>query len=336
MDLDKLAKPYLKDLNPYQPGKPIEQVQRERGMKTPFAKLASNENPYPPHERIRSALVAAIDEANRYPESGAPDLTNAIAAYLGVDPAEVFVGNGTNEIIDLLVRAFVAPDENCVFSSLSFTIYRIICKQCDVKGIEVPHRDFGHDLDAMAAAVDDKTKIVFLCNPNNPTGTHNTADATARFLGRIPENVLVVFDQAYLEYVTAPDYPDVYALRRQRPSIISLRTFSKIYSLAGLRIGYGVADAAVVDILNKTRQPFNVNRLAQAAALAALECRDEFGAYLEENGRERDRVRAEMLALGFECPPSQTNFLFVVPTGAPGNLCVRFEELGIIVRPCVQ
>ncbi len=336
MDLDKLAKPFLKNLTPYRPGKPIEQVQREKGVTTPFAKLASNENPYPPKERIRAALIEAIDEVNRYPESGAPDLAKALASYLDVTPAEIFVGNGTNEIIDLLVRAFVEPDENCVFSSLSFVVYKIICRQCNVAGVEVPQKNFRHDLDAMAEVVDRKTKIVFVCNPNNPTGTYLTAEEITRFLARIPEDVLIVFDQAYLEYVTAPDYPDVYQLRKGRPSIISLRTFSKIYSLAGLRIGYAVADAAVVDILNRTRQPFNVNRLAQEAALAALECRNDFGPYLEENARECERLRKEMLAMGFQCPPSQTNFLFVMPTGAPDDICVHLEDLGIIVRPCVQ
>jgi histidinol-phosphate aminotransferase len=146
----------------------------------------------------------------------------------------------------------------------------------------------------------------------------------------------VVFDQAYLEYVSAPDYPDVYSLREDRANLVSLRTFSKIYSLAGLRIGYAVADPVVVGALNKMRQPFNVNRMAQAAALAALDCRDEFGAYLEENSSERERLRNAMLEMGFECPPSQTNFLFVVPRGAPDNICGRLEDLGVIVRPCLQ
>ncbi|UCH82870.1 MAG: histidinol-phosphate transaminase [Candidatus Latescibacterota bacterium] len=336
MDLDKLAKPFLKNLNPYKPGKPIEQVQREKGITTPLSKLASNENPYPPHEKIRSAMTEAIKEINRYPESGAPDLTDRVAVVLNVGTDEVFVGNGTNEIIDLLIRAFVKSDENCVFSAFSFVVYKIICKQCDVEGVEVADRDYRHDLDAMAKAVNDKTKIVFVCNPNNPTGTYNTAGEIDEFLSRIPEDVLVVFDQAYYEYVSASDYPDVYTLRRKRPSIISLRTFSKIYSLAGLRIGYAIADSKVVEILNKMRQPFNVNRMAQAAAQAALECRGEFGAYLEENKRECDRLRKEMLDLGFECPPSQTNFLFVRPAGAPDNICERLEDLGVIVRPCVQ
>ncbi|UCG50614.1 MAG: histidinol-phosphate transaminase, partial [Candidatus Latescibacterota bacterium] len=336
MNPGKLAKPFLNDINPYKPGKPMEQVQRERGITTPLVKLASNENPYPPHETIRQALIKAIDGINRYPESGAPDLTTRIANLLDVEPEEVFVGNGTNEIIDLLVRAYVEPDENTVFSALSFVIYKLVSKQCGVGGIEVPSKDYRHDLPAMAQAVNKKTKIVFLCNPNNPTGTVNSADEVESFLSNVPDNVLVVFDQAYLEYVDTADYPDVYSLRKKRNTIISLRTFSKTFSLAGLRIGYAIADKEVVEILNKMRQPFNVNRLAQAAALAALECRDELSGYIDETIRERERIRNEIISLGCECPSSQTNFLFVIPKPGAENVCRHLEDLGIIVRPCEQ
>jgi histidinol-phosphate aminotransferase len=336
MDLDKLAKPFLRNITPYKPGKPIEQLQRERGITITPAKLASNENPYPPRKKIRDALVSAIDDVNRYPESGAPELTNRLAHMLGIPPSEIFIGNGTNEIIDLLVRAYVEPEENTVYSSLSFVIYKLVSMQCGVGGIEVPARDFKHDLPAMARAVNDRTKIVFVCNPNNPTGTYNTAGEIDAFLDAIPERVLVVFDQAYLEYVNAPDYPDSLALRKKRESVVALRTFSKVYSLAGLRIGYAIADRRVVEILNKTRQPFNVNRLAQAAALAALECRDELDGYVRETVRERERIRTEMLKMGCECPPSQTNFLFVVVKGFSGDICGGLEDLGIIVRPTGQ
>jgi histidinol-phosphate aminotransferase len=336
MNLERLAKPFLKDLVPYKPGKPIEQLQREKGVAVTPAKLASNENPYPPHPKVRAALVSAMDEANRYPESGAPDLTERLASFLSVSPSEVFVGNGTNEIIDLLVRAYVEPDENTVYSALSFVIYKLVSKQCGVRGIEVPARGYGHDLAAMAKAVNDKTKIVFLCNPNNPTGTYNTAREVESFLSDLPDHLLVVFDQAYLEYVTAPDYPETQALRKKREGIVSLRTFSKVYSLAGLRIGYAVADPRVVEILNKMRQPFNVNRLAQAAAMAALECRGELAGYLKETIEERENMRRAMLEMGCECPPSQTNFIFVVVKDFTGDICGGLEDLGVIVRPMGQ
>jgi len=336
MDLNRLAKPFLKDLTPYKPGKPIEQLQRERGITVSPAKLASNENPYAPHRKIRDALVAAIDDVNRYPESGAPGLTDKLAGLLGVSRSEIFIGNGTNEIIDLLVRAYVEPDENTVYSSLSFVIYKLVSMQCGVGGIEVPARDFKHDLPAMARAVNDRTKIVFVCNPNNPTGTYSTTSEIASFLDALPEHVLVVFDQAYLEYVNAPDYPDSLALRRKRESVIALRTFSKVYSLAGLRIGYAIADRRVVEILNKMRQPFNVNRLAQTAAAAALDCRNDLDGYVKETVRERERMRSEMLKMGCECPPSQTNFLFVIVKEFSGDICGGLEDLGIIVRPTGQ
>ena len=336
MDLDKLAKPFLMDLRPYSPGKPIELVMRERGITVPPIKLASNENPYPPYEKIRNALVAAIDGINRYPESGAPDLSDGIAKLWDIDSGEVFVGNGTNEIIDLLIRAFVEPGENTVFSSLSFAIYKLISMQCGVEGIEVPCADYKHDLPAIAAAITPRTKIVFVCNPNNPTGTYNTTEELEVFLEKVADDVLVVVDQAYLEYVSCDDYPDIVAIRKSKANVISLRTFSKVYSLAGLRIGYAIADKKVVGILNKMRQPFNVNRLAQAAALAALECRDELSRYTAENVRERDRVRDAILDIGCECPPTQTNFLFVIVKGTAGDVSSKLENLGIIVRPMGQ
>jgi histidinol-phosphate aminotransferase len=336
MDLDKLAKPFLAGLTPYKPGKPLEQVQREKGITVPLAKLASNENPYPPHEKVRRALIASVDEVNRYPESGAPDVTDKIAATMKIDPSEVFVGNGTNEIIDLLIRAYIEPDENCVYSALSFVIYKLVAKQCGVGGIEVPGVDLRHDLSAMAKAVNDKTKMVFVCNPNNPTGTYNSADETRSFLADLPEDVLVVFDQAYLEYVDAPDYPDTLALRGAREGIVSLRTFSKLYSLAGLRIGYAIADRRVVEILNKMRQPFNVNRMAQAAAAAALDCRGDLQGQIEETIRERKRVLEGLAEMGCRCPGSQTNFLFVILDESSTDICARLEELGIIVRPTSQ
>ena len=336
MDLDKLVRPFLKDLTPYKPGKPIEQVQREKGIVVPLIKLASNENPYPPHEKIRHALISSIGNANRYPESGAPDLTDKIAGTMNVHPSQVFVGNGTNEIIDLLIRAYVEREENCVYSALSFVIYKLVAKQCGVGGIEVPSVDLKHDLRAMAKAVNEKTKIVFVCNPNNPTGTYNSAAEVDAFLADLPDNVLVVFDQAYLEYVNAPDYPDTMALLRKRNGVVSLRTFSKLYSLAGLRIGYAIADERVVEILNKMRQPFNVNCLAQAAAVAALECRADLQGQIEETIRERQRVRNGLIEMGCRCPDSQTNFLFVMADGPSEDICARLENLGVIVRPTAQ
>ena len=333
VDLDRLAKPFLRDITPYKPGKPIEQAQREHGENLRIAKLASNENPYPPVDRIKQAVISALESSNRYPESGAPELTAKLADTHGVPADEVFVAHGTNEILDLLIRAYVEPDENCVFSQLSFIIYNLICQQCGVGRVEVPCREYTHDLSAMAKAINGKTKIVLVCNPNNPTATYNSTDQVQALLEQASDHTLVVFDEAYHEFVRASDYPDSLALRKRYQNLVILRTFSKFQSLAGLRVGYAIADPRVVGILHRVRQPFNVNRLAQAAAMAALECRSELDGVLDEIIRERDAVREQILALNCVCPPSQTNFLFVVPPDHCGNVCARLEEQGIIVRP---
>jgi len=333
VDLDKIAKPYLKTLVPYKPGKPIEQLRREIGFEGEIAKLASNENPYPPLEPIRRAIIEELDRVQRYPESGAPDLTARLAELHQVSTDEIIVANGTNEILELLIRGYVDHDENVVFSELSFAIYKLIAMQCDVSHIEVPQRDYTHDLVAMAEAVTDKTKIVFVCNPNNPTSTYNNAEDVNRFLAALPDNLLVVMDEAYYDFVNVDDYPDSMALRKNHENIVILRTFSKCHSLAGIRIGYAVADPRVVAALHSLRQPFNVNRLAQAAALAAIDCREELNAFINETISELSRMREELLAMGCTCPPSQTNFLFVVPDERSEKVYHRLEAEGIIVRP---
>ena len=333
MDFEKLAKPFLQKIVPYTPGKPIEQLERERNLDRPAAKLASNENPYPPHDAIKQAVLQAMDSANRYPESGSPEVTELLAGKHGVTPGEVFVANGSNEIIELLIRAYVGADERTMFSQLSFAIYAIVSTQCAVEPVQVPYRNYTHDLEAMADAIDARTKLIFVCNPNNPTATYNTAAEVKAFLDRVPDDVLVVLDEAYHEFVDADDYPDSKALRAEYPNLIVFRTFSKYFSLAGVRIGYAIAHPSIVASLHKLRQPFNVNRLAQAAAIAALGVSDTLRPYVEETIRERRRLREAVLALGWECPPSQTNFVFAVPTGFDGNVTGLLEEQGIIVRP---
>jgi histidinol-phosphate aminotransferase len=332
MDIDRLARDFLKNIKTYKPGKPIEVVQRERNTTSAFIKLASNENPNPIHPRVRDAVIAMLAQANRYPESSCYHLVRALAEHVGVGNDEIFVGNGSNEIIDLLVRAFVDPGEKVVFPTPSFVIYGMVCRISGVEGIAVPCRDFKLDLPAMSEAVDAATKIVFLCNPNNPTGTYFSKDEMDEFLASIPDALLVVMDEAYFEYVRAADYPDSIALRRERNTIVTLRTFSKMYSLAGLRVGYAVADPKVVQALHKVRQPFNVNRLAQAAAAAALECADEIKAGVEQTIAEREAVRRKVLDLGCKCPPSETNFLYVVPPPFEDDICERLLDHGVIVR----
>lgn len=326
MDIEKLVKPNLRDIMVYEPGLD------EEG----YAKLSSNENPAPPHPHIVKAIVDELADANRYPPSGSPDLVDALARYLDVPQNEIMVGNGTNEIIDLLVRAVVQDDENVVYPVPSFIVYGLVCKQCDVGGIGIECKDYRLDLPAMRAAVNDKTRIVFICNPNNPTATYVTADEVNTFLDGLREDILVVMDEAYYDYVDVDDYPNSMALRQKRNTIIVMRTFSKFYSLAGIRIGYAIADPAVVKVLHQIRQPFNVNRLAQIAAMAALEVADELRPLAKETIDERRRVREVMLSLGMACPPSQTNFVFVDLDDKTVNLFKELYARGVVVRPMGQ
>lgn len=322
MDIDRFVRPAIRDIQRYEPGEDH-----------PGAiKLSSNENPRPPHPKIVAAVVATLAEANRYPESGSPELVRALAARHGVGADEVMVGNGSNEIIDLLVRAFVAPDENVVYPVPSFIVYGLIAKVCGVRATGVPCRDYRLDLPAMRAAMDEKTRMVFVCNPNNPTSTYVTAREVDAFLQSVPEDVFVVMDEAYVDYVDAADYPDSLALRRGRDGLIVLRTFSKFFAVAGIRVGYAIAHPAVVATLHKVRQPFNVSRLAQAAGLAALECAAELKPFATETIAERARVRAALLALGLACPPSQTNFVFADLGDADVDLFEELARRGVVVR----
>lgn len=322
VDINRYLRPYLRDIERYKPG------EDHAGA----IKLSSNENPRPPHPKIVAAVTEALKRANRYPVSGSPELTRAIAAHHGVSPGEIMVGNGSNEIIDLLVRAFVAPDEKVVFPVPSFIVYALIVRICGCEGVAVPCRDYRLDLTAMRRAVDEKTRMVFICNPNNPTSTYVTAADVDSFLRDLPDDVFVLMDEAYIDYVDAPDFPDSMALRQARDGLVILRTFSKFFAVAGIRVGYAIADPRIVDALHKMRQPFNVNRLAQAAGMAALECAAELAPMARETIAERRRVREGVLDLGLTCPPSQTNFLFVDLGDQDFDLFEAMAARRVIVR----
>lgn len=326
MEIEKLVRPHLRDIMVYEPGLD------EEG----YAKLSSNENPRGPHPHVVEAVMKAVKNANRYPLSGSPQLVAALAEYYGVSAAEIMVGNGTNEIIDLLVRAFVRRDENVVHPVPSFIVYPLVAKQCEIKAVGVDCKDFRLDLPGMRAAVDDKTRVVFICNPNNPTSTYNTAAEVNTFLDGLREDILVVMDEAYFDYVDAPDYPDSMKLRKDWKTIVVLRTFSKFYALAGARVGYTISDPAVVKALHQIRQPFNVNIVAQAAGLAALEVVDVLKPLARETIEERQRVREVMLELGLVCPPSQTNFVFVDLGERTVDLFEALYGEGVVVRRMEQ
>ena len=322
MDLEKLVKANIRDIMVYEPGEDQDK----------HVKLSSNENPLGPHPKIVAAVTDALLTANRYPASGSPRLVKALAARHGVSPREIMVGNGSNEIIDLLVRAFVADDENVVFPVPSFIVYGLIPKQCGCAAIGVDCKDYRLDLPAMKAAVNDKTRMVFICNPNNPTSTYVTRQEIDAFLDGLRDDILVVLDEAYIDYVDAADYPDSLELRKRRNSIVALRTFSKFHSIASIRVGYAIADPVVVDALHKMRQPFNVSHLAQVAAEAALECADDLAPRADEVRHERERVREALNGLGMACPPSQANFVFVDLGESDRDLFAELFDYGIIVR----
>src|SRR5574337_953286 len=259
----------ISSLVPYPPGKPIEELERELGIKGSI-KLASNENPLGPSKKAVEAVAAALSNLHRYPDGSCYYLKEKLSAFLGVPPETLIFGNGSNEIIELLVRAFLKPGDEAVMVDPSFAVYPIVIKTVGAKGRPVPLKAMRHDLKAMAKAVTKKTRLVFIANPNNPTGTIVTEKEFGRFLKEVPEDVILCVDEAYREFVRSPEFPDTLGHIREGRPILLLRTFSKIYGLAGLRIGYGVAPPRMIDYMNRVRQPFNVNSLAQVAAIAAL------------------------------------------------------------------
>ncbi|MGE5509516.1 MAG: histidinol-phosphate transaminase [Chitinophagales bacterium] len=329
--IERSARPCIFDIRPYVPGKPIEEVQRELGL-TDVIKLASNENPLGPAPRAVEALKAWAPVAHLYPDGAAFRLKERLAGLLGVGPENLVVGNGSDEIIKFLAEAFLNPGDEIVMADPTFSEYEFAALLMGARVRKVPLKENRHDLDAMAAAVTSRTKLVFLCNPNNPTGTTVPASAVEAFMAAVPPEVVVVFDQAYQEYVDEPAYADGLTYVKAGRRCIVLRTFSKIYGLAGLRIGYGVAPAGLLRVVERAREPFNVNQAAQVAALAALGDQEFVRRSRSLNLSERARLTAELERRGLSVIPSQANFVFT----ATGVDSVRlFKDLlrrGVIVR----
>ncbi len=333
LDFQALLRPGIIKTRAYVPGKPIEELQRELGLDS-IVKLASNENPEGPLPAVLEAIRLAAAGINRYPDATCYNLTQRLAAHLDVAPESLIFGNGSNEVIDILIRALISPGENVVFSEHSFIVYALTTQVHFESGIAVPLGDGDrHDLVAMAAAVNDKTKLVIICNPNNPTGTHNSAAELDTFLAAIPDQVIVAMDEAYYEYVTAGDYPETLSMLAAHPNLVILRTFSKIHSLAGLRVGYGVGHPALISELHKTRAPFNVNLLSQAAAIACLDNWHEVEGRRDRNRGQLDWMIGQLHALGLETVPSQTNFVLVRGEVNAGQVAADLLQRGVIVRP---
>jgi histidinol-phosphate aminotransferase len=309
------------------------ELQRERGL-AEVVKLASNENPHGPGQRVLEVLDRSIRELNRYPDDSAYYLHKALSKHLGLDSERIFIANGSVEILYFLAELFVNKGEEIVYAVPSFLAYSIVSQLSLGTGVPVPlGANSRHDLPAMAEAINENTKLVFVCNPNNPTGTYNTESELKDFLDRVPENVLVVVDEAYVEYVDAEDYPRTLEWLEQYPNLILLRTFSKIHSLAGLRVGYSISHPKLVDLLERGRPPFNVNSLSQVAAMAALKEEERVEWIRKENSLGRDYITKKFCEMGCEVLPSQTNFVFAFLPLDSKEIFESLLDRGVIIRP---
>jgi histidinol-phosphate aminotransferase len=323
--------PDIASLTPYVPGKPVEELERELGI-AKAVKLASNENPLGPSPKALAVLSETAKSLHRYPDGGGHKLRGALADRWKVQPEQVILGNGSDEIIGLLARTFLSPGEEAIQADQTFVIYKMEVTAAHGKPVIVPSKEGRHDLAGMAGAITPKTRLLFVCNPNNPTGTIVKADEVERLMARVPDHVVVVFDEAYYEYAESRDFPDSLAYVKQGRNAIVLRTFSKIYGLAGLRIGYGVTTAEIAGYLNRLRPPFNANSLAQQAALAALGDEEHVARSRALNQAEMGTVRRGLEALGFRPLPSETNFLFFDAGRDGREVFQALLKEGVIIR----
>lgn len=330
-DYIQLAVPGIRALQPYQPGKPIEELERELGI-TGIVKLASNENPLGASPLAVRALRGALGELHRYPDGGAFELKRALGAKLGVGTDAITVGNGSNDVLELVARAYVRPGAEVVFSQHAFAVYPLVTQAVGGRPVVVPAADYGHDLDAMRAAITPDTRMVFIANPNNPTGTWSRHDGVHRFLRGVPPEVVVVLDEAYFEFVREAQYRGGVQWLREFPNLVVTRTFSKIHGLAALRVGYGISHPQIADVLNRVRQPFNVNSLAMTAAVAALEDDEHVRASAELNQRGMRQLESAFRAMGLDYIPSAGNFISV-EVGEAARVYEALLRRGVIVRP---
>ena len=333
MELIELAPEYIRSIAPYQPGKPISELAREMGLdERKIVKLASNENPRGIGPRTRAAIEKAIGESARYPDGNGYELKLALSRRLGIDMSSIVLGNGSNDVLELVSLAFLSPGKSAVHSQHAFVVYALATQARGARGIAVPAKDYGHDLAAMAKAVAPDTSVVWIANPNNPTGTFVAAEAVENFLKQVPENVLVVLDEAYNEYLPPDVRSDTARWVKRYPNLIVTRTFSKAYGLAGLRVGYAVAHPSIADIMNRVRQPFNVSSIGLAAAAAALDDMEFVAKSYAENLQGLRQLMDGVQRLNLAYIPSFGNFL-TVHIGRANEIFRRLLRRGVIVRP---
>ena len=328
-----LSPPYVRAIAPYLPGKPISELARELGLaEADIVKLASNENPLGPSPKALAAAQDALADMALYPDGAGFALKAALSARFGIDPKQIVLGNGSNDVLDMAARAFLAPGASSVFSQHAFAVYPLATQTVGATGIVVPAKDYGHDLAAMRAAIRDDTRVVWIANPNNPTGTFLPWAEIEAFLESVPRQVLVVLDEAYGEYLPTDDRCDTLAWLGRFPNLLISRTFSKAYGLAGLRVGYGVAHPDVIDLVNRVRHPFNVNAPALAAAAAALDDIEFLSRSYALNRAGMAQLLAGLADLKIETVPSKGNFL-LAKVGDAARIHAELLKRGVIVRP---
>lgn len=327
-----VARKALETIKPYVPGKPIEEVERELGIKNAI-KMASNENPLGPSPKAVEAMQEWLHKVYLYPDGACYALRQKLAQFLEVSPEQIIVGNGSDEVIKLLAETYLNPHDSAVMASPSFSEYDYAVKLMGGEMRVVPCIDFRHDLKAMAQAIDETTRLVFICNPNNPTGTIVTGKELDEFVAQVPEDVVIVFDEAYYEYVTNPEFKSgLEYVREGRPNVVVLRTFSKIYGLPGLRVGYGVGHPQLIAWVNRAREPFNVNSMAQVAALAALDDEEHVLLSKEENQLGKEFLTSQFKEMGLAYWPTEANFIWVHIKTHCGPVFQKLLREGVIIR----
>ena len=331
MDLKKIVNKGINDLSPYEPGKPIEDLERELGIKN-AVKLASNENPVGPSPRVLQSIENILKNTHRYPDGNATKLKEVIGRKFSVKPNQVTIGNGSNDIIEFIARSFLGTDDSAIYSEHAFAVYPLVVKAVGAEGIEVPAKNFSHDLDAMLDSIKSNTKIIFIANPNNPTGSFIGRAEILKFLDKVPEDIIVLLDQAYFDYSSFEDSDVDFDILNNFPNLVMSRSFSKAYGLAGFRIGYSVSSEDIANYLNRVRQPFNANSLALFAAEQAIEDEEFMKKCLQLNLEQKKVLYKGLESLGFHCLPSKGNFISFDCKEDSTGLFNRLLSQGVIVR----
>ncbi len=331
-DYRTLANLYIRELTPYQPGKPIEELERELGISNSI-KLASNENVLGPSPKAIKAAGDALLKSHYYPDGGCFLLKTALGDFLKINPKQITVGNGSENILELIIKSYLSHHDEAIISQYAFLTIPLLIKSYGGKIVEVPALNYGHHIQEMIKAVTEKTRLIFIVNPNNPTGTFTTSSDLTLLLESIPSNIIVVIDEAYHEYIHAPDYPKTLSLLNKYPNVIVTRTFSKVYGLAALRLGYAISHLEIADILNRARLPFNVNSIAAIAAHSALEDHEHITRTIQMNNEGMSQLTTAFQKISLEYIPSLGNFITINMKQPTGDLYQQLLLKGVIVRP---